>query len=112
MFDCVGPTRLARNGSLLVGNLVCEGESFRMESEHPRGRLSIGRQEFSSDMRVLEENCDCATCRAGYARAYLHHLYKAKELSYFRLATIHNVRAMLRVSSEIREHILENGVGE
>jgi len=112
MFDCVGPTRLARNGSLLVGSVVCEGESFRIESKHARGRLSIGRQEFSSDLRVLEENCDCTTCRAGYTRAYLHHLYKAKELSYFRLATIHNVRAMLRVSGEIRKHILENGVGE
>ncbi|NCN06917.1 MAG: tRNA guanosine(34) transglycosylase Tgt [Candidatus Pacebacteria bacterium] len=112
MFDCVGPTRLARNGALLFGEIVFDGTTFRVDSPFPRGRLAIGREQYSKDLSVLDKNCDCHTCRAGYSRAYLRHLFRSKELSYYRLASIHNVRAMLRAVQTVRLIILKNGVGE
>jgi len=112
MFDCVGPTRLARNGALLIGTVVFESGIFCVDSPFSRGRLAIGRAEFANDFSVLDENCDCYTCRAGYSRAYLRHLFRAKELSYYRLASIHNVRTMLRAVRQVREVVLEKGVGE
>jgi queuine tRNA-ribosyltransferase len=112
MFDCVGPTRLARNGALLVGNIVFQDGVFRVVSPFTRGRMAIGRLEYSKDFSVIDAGCDCHTCRAGYTRAYLRHLYRSKELSYYRLASIHNVRAMLRAVQSVRRRILQEGVGE
>jgi len=106
MFDCVGPTRLARNGALYSGALVVRGDDFNFESELPKGRLSIGRSQFATDFTVIDATCDCDTCQSGYTRAYLHHLYKAKELSYYRLASIHNTRFMVRLSQQLRHLIL------
>ncbi|NMC35930.1 tRNA guanosine(34) transglycosylase Tgt [Candidatus Beckwithbacteria bacterium] len=112
IFDCVAPTRLARNGALYHGKLV--GSSFKVgsadqihfESEfNSKGRLQIGNSQFKTDKRVIQEGCDCMTCRAGYSRAYLHHLYKAKELLFYRLASIHNVRFMIRLCEELRSKI-------
>lgn len=108
MFDCVAPTRLARNGALYHGKLNYELAESRVafESEFPKGRLSIGRQEMATDQAVIQPGCDCYTCQSGYSRAYLHHLYKTQELSYYRLASIHNVRFMVRLSHQLREWIL------
>ncbi len=109
IFDCVAPTRLARNGTLYHGHL--EGDSFdpgspnriRFVSEfNAKGRLLIVNAEFKKDNRIIMEGCDCATCKAGYTRAYLRHLFKAQELLYYRLASIHNVRFMIRLCEEIR----------
>ncbi len=108
MFDCVGPTRLARNGALFYGHLAEKGGKFVFESPHHHGRLNIRRQEFSHDTRVIMEDCDCTTCQAGYTRAYLNHLYKNHELSYYRLASIHNVRCMMRLTEQLREEILRS----
>jgi len=108
MFDCVGPTRLARNGSLYSGELQEKKggkEDVAFISEFPQGRIRIGSATFTHDKRVLDENCDCHTCSHGYSRAYLHHLYKTRELSYYRLASIHNVRFMVRLSKQLREWI-------
>jgi queuine tRNA-ribosyltransferase len=106
MFDCVGPTRLARNGALYVGELVIEAGIPRFASDFDKGRLSIGRSEFKTDQSVIQPGCDCYTCQAGYTRAYLHHLYKTQELSYYRLASIHNVRLMIRLAEQLREYVL------
>jgi queuine tRNA-ribosyltransferase len=106
MFDCVAPTRLARNGALYFGQLEPEGEWIKFVSPHPKGRLPIGNSQFKSDDQVIQPGCDCQTCQTGYSRAYLHHLYHAKELSYYRLATVHNVRFMIRLSQQIRKFIL------
>lgn len=106
MFDCVGPTRLARNGSLYAGSLNCTGALPRFESEFDQGRVRIGSGRFARDTSVIDPDCDCHTCSFGYTRAYLHHLFRTKELAYYRLASIHNVRFMLRLSSLIREWIL------
>lgn len=101
MSDCVAPTRLARNGALYHGEL--RGGEF--ESEFSKGRLNIGNAKYATDKEVLMKGCDCYTCKSGYTRAYLHHLYLSKELSYYRLASIHNVRFMVRLGEEIRKNI-------
>jgi queuine tRNA-ribosyltransferase len=98
MFDCVAPTRMARNGSLYNGELR-EG---KFESEYPNGRLNIDNTKFATDLHTIQDGCDCYTCRNGYTRGYLRHLYKAQELSYYRLASIHNVRFMVRLAEEMR----------
>jgi queuine tRNA-ribosyltransferase len=99
MFDCVAPTRMARNGSLYFGEI--RGNEF--ESEFSKGRLNIDNQRFTNDTGIILEGCDCYTCRKGYSRGYLRHLYKAQELSYYRLASIHNVRFMVRLVEQMRE---------
>jgi queuine tRNA-ribosyltransferase len=111
MFDCVGPTRLARNGSLFHGNLDLSDKNSadlgpNFVSDYPSGRLNISNRKFANDQKVIQEGCDCYTCTSGYTRSYLHHLYKAKELSYYRFASIHNVRFMIRLSQEMRSYIL------
>jgi len=99
MFDCVAPTRLARNGALYHGEL--RGGNF--DSEFVNGRLNIGNAQFINDKSPIMEGCDCHTCLSGYTRGYLHHLYRSKELTYYRLASIHNVRFMVRLVEKMRE---------
>jgi len=99
MFDCVAPMRLARNGALYHGEI--RGEKF--ESEFSNGRLNIGNAQFIKDKSPIMEGCDCYTCQSRYTRGYLNHLYKSKELTYYRLASIHNVRFMVRLVEQMRE---------
>ncbi len=106
MFDCVAPTRLARNGAVYVGELAEKDGKPYFESEFDKGRLNIENAKYKGDSKPIQENCDCTTCQAGYSRAYLHHLYKTKELSYYRLASIHNVRFMNRLSEDLRKWVL------
>ena len=113
MFDCVAPTRFARNGTLYHGYLA--GTSFepispdriKFVSEfNEKGRLQIGNSRFIHDDQPIMTGCDCATCKAGYSRSYLNHLYKSKELLYYRLASIHNIRFMIRLGEQLREKVL------
>lgn len=114
MFDCVSPTRIARNGGLYQGHIVFPSKAAGLPyfaSDFDSGRVRIGSREFATDTAPIwgdspENACDCHTCTQGYSRAYLHHLYKTKELSYYRLASIHNVRVMLRVAEQLRAWIL------
>ena len=89
MFDCVMPTRNARNSSLFT--------TF--------GRVQIKSARYKLDANPIDEACECYTCQ-NYSRAYLHHLYRAKELTYFRLATIHNLYYYLDLMRKAREAIL------
>ncbi|MEN3011197.1 MAG: tRNA guanosine(34) transglycosylase Tgt [Candidatus Bipolaricaulaceae bacterium] len=91
LFDCAAPTRLARNGSLLTLSA-------------PGFRLNIDNARFRRDENPVDENCDCPCCRR-YSRAFLHHLLRTGELSYFRLATLHNVRFMVRFMAWIRAEL-------
>jgi len=115
MFDCVAPTKLARTGLLYQGRLVgLEGVSLdavRFESDYDNERLTIEKREFEHDSGPIDERCDCYTCTHGFSRSYLRHLFKAKELLYYRLASIHNVRMMIRTVDEIRAFIVKNGLG-
>ncbi len=84
MFDCVAPTRMARNGALYVGIDI-----------DPCEHIDIGKSQYELDQNPIDPGCDCSTCRK-YTRAYLHHLYKCKELLFYSLASIHNLRFMIR----------------
>lgn len=98
LFDCAAPTRLARNGTLFA-----LGE--------PDFRVNIDNARFGRDERPVEEDCDCPTCRR-YSRAFLHHLLRAGELSYFRLATLHNLRFMVRFMAWIRAELSQGRLPE
>lgn len=97
-FDCAGPTRIARRGDLLA--LPEDGGSFKN-----RWRLPITQSAFHDDSSPISTACACALCKSGYSRGYINHLYWAKELLVFRLATIHNLFVMNRLMQEIREGI-------
>ncbi len=90
MFDCVMPTRNARNGTLFT--------SF--------GKINIKAVKFTTDPLPVDPECDCPVCKR-YSRAYLCHLYRAKELTFFRLASIHNLHYYLSLTRKIRAAILE-----
>lgn len=106
MFDCVAPTRIARNGTIYCGEFVVENDKPRLESPYAHCRINLGSGKYALDQQVLQPGCDCYTCEKGYTRAYLHHLYKTKELSYYRLASIHNTRFMIRLTQDLRTWIL------
>ncbi len=89
MFDCVMPTRNARNGTVFTS----------------RGKLVVKNVEFAKDLRPIDEECDCYTCR-NFSRAYLRHLFQAGELLAPRLATLHSLRFFLRMMGEMRKSIL------
>lgn len=88
MFDCVAPTRLARNGALYV-----------TADTDPNERIDIVKAQYLLDQNPIDPSCDCYTC-THFTRAYLHHLFKSKELTYYRLASIHNLRFMIKTVSE------------
>ncbi|MGC9045178.1 MAG: tRNA guanosine(34) transglycosylase Tgt [Thermodesulfovibrio aggregans] len=90
MFDCVIPTRNARNGTLFTS----------------QGRISIKRSEFKEDNSPLDPDCDCYTCR-NYTKAFLRHLYMCREILSMRLNTIHNLYFYCRFFEKMREAIAE-----
>lgn len=91
MFDCVMPTRHARNGSLFTSE----------------GIINIKNAPYTEDPEPLDKNCGCYTCR-NYSRAYLRHLFMAKEMSVLRFNTIHNLYYYLNLMKNIREAIKED----
>jgi tRNA-guanine family transglycosylase len=96
-FDCVSPTRNARRGGLFLSPQA--GGSLENKF-----RINIRNAGYKEDGLPIDPNCSCPTCQS-YSRAYLRHLHASAELSYFRLATIHNLHFMLRLMEEIRESI-------
>ncbi|MDQ6885101.1 MAG: tRNA guanosine(34) transglycosylase Tgt [Candidatus Dormibacteraeota bacterium] len=88
MFDCVLPTRIARTGSILTQG----------------GRVNLRNVKFAGDTGPLDEGCDCYTC-CRFTRAYLRHLFMAGEILGHRLASIHNLRVLVRLVHEIRAAI-------
>jgi queuine tRNA-ribosyltransferase len=91
MFDCVMPTRNARNGQLFTR----------------RGTINISNARHRQDTGPVDPGCGCYTCRH-YSRAYLRHLYMSKELLAYRLNTIHNIYHYTRLMADIREAVLED----
>ena len=90
LFDSALPTRIARNGGIFTR----------------QGRIIIRNQRFKQSDAPLDEGCDCYTCRH-FSIAYLNHLFRCKELLAYRLATLHNLRFVLRLVSEIRRSIID-----
>jgi len=90
MFDCVLPTRLARHGAVFTN----------------RGRIDLTALPWRLDDRPIEEKCSCFTCK-NFSRAYLRHLFKAKEMLAMRLASIHNLCFLFDIMRKIRIALLE-----
>ena len=88
MFDCVMPTRNARNGSLFTS----------------RGKISIKQSRYKEDPTALDPDCACSTCK-NYSRAYLRHLFKSNEILGMRLNTFHNLFFYLSLVKQAREAI-------
>jgi queuine tRNA-ribosyltransferase len=91
MFDCVLPTRVARNGTLYTWS----------------GKISIKRQQYQFDAEPLDSECDCYTCK-NYSRAYLRHLFLSGEILSARLNTIHNLHFYMSVMAKARLALEEN----
>jgi queuine tRNA-ribosyltransferase len=95
LFDCVAPTRIARNGSLYTKN----------------GKINILNASFVKDFGKVNESCECYTCK-NYTRAYISHLFRAKEMLGATLATIHNVYFINKLVADMRQAILGNNFEE
>lgn len=93
MFDCVSPTRMARNGSLYV-----------YPKTSKKLRINIMNSKFKTDKKPIEKNCTCYTC-TNFSAAYLHHLFKAEELLAYKLGTIHNLHFLSELMKEMRTAI-------
>jgi len=91
LFDCVLPTRNARNGTLFTS----------------QGKINIKRNEYREDPRPLDPHCTCTACRQ-FSRAYLRHLYQSREILASRLNTLHNLAYFASVVSRAREAIARN----
>jgi queuine tRNA-ribosyltransferase len=88
MFDCVLPTRVARNGGVYTQS----------------GRMSIRHSSFRTMEGPVDPECDCYTCRT-FSASYVHHLFRCEELLAYRLATVHNLRFIWRLMRDIRTSI-------
>lgn len=95
-FDCVAPTRLARHGHLYTAS----------------GKMTITHPEFREDPALIEEGCGCYTCRTGFSRAYLRHLFAAGELLAYTLASLHNLHFILSLMRTIRCAVREDRLSE
>jgi queuine tRNA-ribosyltransferase len=91
MFDCVMPTRIARNGTALTR----------------KGRIILKNAQFTEDFSPLDPDCSCECCRF-YTKAYLRHLFQVEEILVLRLVSIHNLQFMTDVTLMIRKAIAEN----
>ena len=92
MFDCVYPTRVARNGMAMTWT----------------GRLVMKNAQFTHDHTVLEEGCGCYACRNGYTRAYIRHLVRANEIFGLRLLSLHNLYFLQEFMRRMRQAILDD----
>lgn len=95
MFDCVLPTRIARNGTCMTS----------------KGRLVVRNAKYARDFSPIDENCDCYTCR-NYSRAYIRHLINTNEIFGFRLTTYHNLYFLLELMKQVRIAISEDRLGD
>ena len=91
MFDCVIPTRNARNGTVFTQN----------------GKLIIKAGRFKKDQNPIDEDCGCYTCR-NFSRGYIRHLLNVNEILGLKLATIHNIHFYMWLVKEARKHIISN----
>ncbi len=89
MFDSALPTRVARNGALFTRS----------------GRIDIANARYEGDKGPIDDGCGCYACR-NFSAGYVHHLFRAKELLAYRLATLHNLHFMRRLMTDIRQAIV------
>jgi queuine tRNA-ribosyltransferase len=101
MFDCVSPTRLGRHGAALVRDRSAEPTAQPGER---RWKLNVLNAALREDPGPLDPNCACYTC-ANFSRAYIHHLFRSRELLGIRLVSLHNVAFLLDLMRQIRASI-------
>lgn len=101
MFDCVFPTRVARNGMAMVS-----------PKTSARGRLVMKNAQFTEDFQPLENDCDCYACKNNFTRAYIRHLIRADEIFGLRLLTLHNLRYLQKFMANMRNAILNDKFNE
>jgi len=94
IFDCVLPTRIARNGAALVGG----------RGDRNGGRINLRNAQYTADPQPIDPACDCPTC-AHFSRAYLRHLVMANEILAHILLTTHNLHFLLRLMDDLRKAI-------
>ncbi len=104
LFDCVAPTRRARNGSLYIGSK--SGGNLKNSFT-----TSIALSKYTADKNPIDQNCGCYTC-LNFSKAYLRHLYFAKEILFHTLATYHNVYFIENLMKKIREAILSSSLSD
>jgi len=95
MFDCVLPTRIGRNGTVLTR----------------KGKVIIRDAAYARDYSKLDDECDCYCCK-NFSRAYIRHLIKAGEVLGIRLTTWHNLRFLLKLMEDVRQAIMEDRLGD
>ena len=95
MFDCVLPTRIARNGTLMTSV----------------GRLVVRNAAYKRDFRPLDENCSCHVCK-NYSRAYIHHLIRTEETFGIRLTSYHNLHFLVNLMEQVRDAIRNDCLGD
>src|SRR5699024_7423228 len=95
MFDCVLPTRIARNGTCMTSH----------------GRLVVRNAKYSRDFTPIDDNCECHVCQ-NYSRAYIRHLVKCNETFGFRLTTYHNLHFLLKLMEQVRAAIKSDRLGD
>ncbi|WP_283310019.1 tRNA-ribosyltransferase family protein, partial [Streptococcus dysgalactiae] len=95
MFDCVLPTRIARNGTCMTSE----------------GRLVVKNAKFAEDFTPLDHDCDCYTCQ-NYSRAYIRHLLKADETFGIRLTSYHNLYFLVNLMKKVRQAIMDDNLLE
>lgn len=93
MFDCVLPTRIARNGTVMTSH----------------GRLVVKNAAYARDFGPLDDQCDCYACR-NYSRAYIHHLIRADETFGMRLASYHNLYYLIHLMKRVQQAILDDNL--
>lgn len=101
-FDCVAPTRMARNG----GTYISPANGGKLSNKF---HINIRSAKFALDKAPLDPGCDCFTCQ-NYTRAYIRHLFASGELLAMRLATIHNLRFVFRLMEHIRTSIAQGSL--
>lgn len=94
-FDCVAATRIARNGQVYT----------------PTGKINLLNEKFKEDFNSIDETCDCYACQ-NFTKAYLSHLFRGKEMLAATLATIHNLRFIVRLVDQMREHLMTDSFDE
>lgn len=95
-FDCVSPTRLGRHGLVYT----------------PTGKLSVSGPEHKDDPRPIQSDCGCYTCRTGFSRGYIRHLFAANELLAYTLTSLHNLYFILQLMASIRRAVRAERLSE
>lgn len=95
MFDCVLPTRIGRNGTVMTS----------------RGRIIVRDAKYARDFSPIDPECDCYACR-NFTRAYIRHLLKVDEVLGIRLTTWHNLRFLINLMKKVRQAIMEDRLGD